>query len=344
MSDRTKPLVVVTDPSVHPEAIARLRDHCELRVLEAYTPEEAMAEACVEAQALLARVGAVTRRVIEAAPRLRIVARHGVGVDSVDLDAATAHGVVVTTAGSLNATAVAEYTFGLLLALVRKVREADRLMRAGGWDRRPFTGTELEGRTLGIVGVGAIGSRVARQALGFGMQVIGCDPAYVEAPVPGMRLGSLEEVLEAADILTLHPRLNPTTFRMIDAAALARLHPGAIVVNTSRGEVVDQEALTSALQSGHLAGAALDVFAREPLAPPSPLREMENVILSPHVAGQTREAMVAVARSAAGAILDDLAGRRPEYVYNPEVYEVRRAKGLFGEAVLHAVSSPDGAR
>ncbi len=207
-------------------------------------------------------------------------------------------------------------------------------MRSGKWDRRPFTGGELEGRTLGVVGVGAIGGRVARAALGFGMRVIGCDPAYASSPVAGMRLGSLEEVLTAADILTLHPRLNPTTYRMVDAAALARLHPGAIVVNTSRGEVVDEEALTASLQSGHLAGAALDVFAHEPLAPESPLREMENVILSPHVAGQTREAMVQVARSAADAILDDLAGRRPEYVYNPEVYDVRSAKGLFGEAVL----------
>ncbi len=217
---------------------------------------------------------------------------------------------MVTTAGSLNAAAVAEYTFGLLLTLVRKVREADRLMRAGGWDRRPLTGVELEGRTLGIVGVGAIGGRVARQGLAFGMQVIGCDPAYSEPPVPGMRLGSLEEVLAAADILTLHPRLNPTTFRMIDAVALAALHPGAIVVNTSRGEVVDEGALTASLQAGHLAGAALDVFADEPLAPESPLREMENVVLSPHVAGQTQEAMVQVAHSAAQAILDDLAGRR----------------------------------
>jgi phosphoglycerate dehydrogenase-like enzyme len=303
-------------------------------VLDAYTPELGFAEACVEAHAVLARVGAVTRRVIESAPNLRIVARHGVGVDSVDLAAATEQGVVVTTAGSLNAAAVAEYTFGLLLALVRKVREADRLMRAGGWDRRPFTGAELEGRTLGIVGVGAIGRRVARLALGFGMNVIGCDPAYTESPVPGTRLGSLEEVLEAADILTLHPRLNQTTYRLIDAAALAELRPGAIVVNTSRGEVMDEGALISSLQSGHLAGAALDVFAHEPLAPESPLREMENVVLSPHVAGQTHEAMVQVARSAANAILDDLAGRRPEYVYNPEVYAVRDARGLFLEPVL----------
>ncbi|MBO0706368.1 MAG: phosphoglycerate dehydrogenase, partial [Candidatus Dormibacteraeota bacterium] len=200
MNDGTRPLVIVSDPSVHPDAIARLSEHCELRVLEAYTPEDRLAEACVDAQGLLVRVGAVTRRVIERAPQLRIVSRHGVGVDSVDLDAATAHGVVVTTAGSLNAAAVAEYTFGLLLALLRKVREADRLMRAGGWDRRPFTGTQLEGRTLGIVGVGAIGSRVARAGLGFGMRVIGCDPAYTEPPVAGMRLGSLDEVLGAADI------------------------------------------------------------------------------------------------------------------------------------------------
>lgn len=334
MSDGSRPLVVVSDPSVHPEAIARLRERCELRTLESYTPEDRYAAACVEARGVLARVGEVTRRVFEAAPHLRVVARHGVGVDNVDLDAATEHGVVVTTAGSLNAAAVTEYTFGLLLALIRKVREADRFMVGGGWDRRPFTGLQLEGLTLGIVGVGAIGTRVARVGLAFGMNVIGTDPAVTEPPVPGMRLGSLQDVLAAADILTLHPRLNPSSWHLIDEAALAALRPGAIVINTSRGEVVDEAALTAALQSGHLAGAGLDVFGHEPLAPESPLREMENVVLSPHVAGQTGVAMTRVARSAAQAILDDLAGRRPEFVYNPEVYEVRRSKGLFAEPVL----------
>ena len=334
MNDARRPLVVVSDASIHPDALAKLRDRCEVRVLDVGTPADRFVEAFVEAQGGLVRVGAVTGRLLEAAPHLRIVARHGTGVDIVDVDAATANGVVVATTGSFNAAAVAEYTFAALLALVRKVPAADRSMRVGNWDRRPFIGAELEDRTLGIVGIGHIGSRVARQALGFGMRVIGCDPAYAEPPVQGMRLGSLEEVLAAADILTLHAPLSPTTYHLIDTAALAMLRPGGFIVNTARGEVVDEDALIASLRSGHLAGAALDVFANEPLEPESPLREMENVVLSPHVAAQTNEAMAQVGRSAAQAILDDLGGRRPEYVYNPQVYEVRTAKGLFGEAVL----------
>ncbi|MCS0494460.1 hydroxyacid dehydrogenase [Ancylobacter sp. MQZ15Z-1] len=320
-----RPLVVLTDPSVHAEAVALLRARFEVLILDSYPSEERLAEAAAGASAILARLGTVTRRVIEAALHLRIVSRHGVGVDAVDLAAATEHGVVVTNTGASNAAAVAEYTFALLLALMRKVPQADAGMRAGLWQRTTQVGGELEGRTLGIFGLGAIGGRVARQGLGFGMKILACDPHPPAIMPEGVRLAGREEVLAGADIVSLHTRLTDETRVMIDARALAAMKPGAVLVNTARGELVDEPALIAALEAGRLGGAALDTFAEEPLAAESPLRRMPNVVLSPHVAGQTEEALLRVGRAAAQAIIDELAGRRPANVHNPEAYGRRPA-------------------
>ena len=266
-----RPLVVLTDMSIRSEATARLGEHCEVRVLPgAYPAEDMLIAACTNADAILARLGTVTRRVIEAAPRLRIIARHGVGVDAVDLEAATARGIVVTTTGAINAAAVAEYTFALLLALARKVLQADAGMRQGTWLRDPLVGMELDGKTLGIVGLGSIGQRVARQALGFGMRVITHDLNAPTPPDAAIRMVSLAELLASADVVTLHTRFTPGTAKLIDAAALAAMRPSALLVNTARGELVDEAALTAALRSGSLTGAALDTFAEEPLPAESP--------------------------------------------------------------------------
>ena len=193
-----------------------------------------------------------------------------VGVDAVDLEAATARGIVVTTTGAINAAAVAEYTFALLLALARKVLQADAGMRQGTWLRDPLVGMELDGKTLGIVGLGSIGQRVARQALGFGMRVIAHDLNAPTPPDAAIRMVSLAELLASADVVTLHTRFTPGTAKLIDAAALAAMRPSALLVNTARGELVDEAALTAALRSGSLTGAALDTFAEEPLPAESP--------------------------------------------------------------------------
>jgi D-3-phosphoglycerate dehydrogenase len=335
ISDMARPLVVTTDGSITPEATARLSEHCEVRVLPAaYPAEDALIAACANADAILARLGTVTRRVIEAAPRLRIIARHGVGVDAVDLEAATARGIVVTTTGAINAAAVAEYTFALLLALARKIVPADASMRQGAWLRDPLVGMELDGKTLGIIGLGAIGRRVARQALGFGMHVVAHDPNVPTPPDAAVRMAGFAELLASADIITLHTRYAPGSAKLIDAAALTAMRPGALLLNTARGELVDDAALTAALRSGHLAGAALDTFSEEPLPAESPLRAMPNVVLSPHVAGQTAEAVVKVGLAAADAILSEFSGRRPAHVYNPEAYAMRRKTGAFATPLL----------
>lgn len=318
--------VVFTDDSICAEAVERLREYCCLQVLSAYPSEEALIQACRDADAILARLGVITARVIEAAPRLRVIARHGAGSDGVDLPVATRHGVVVTTTGSANAGAVAEYTFALLLALLRHIPAADGGMRAGTWARAPLVGEALEGKTLGIVGFGAVGERVARIATGFGMRVIAAAGRIAPAAPKPIPTFALPEMLAKADVVSLHARLMPTTYGMIDAAMIAAMKPGAVLVNTARGELVDEAALIAALQSGHLAGAALDTYAVEPLAADSPLRHMPNVVLSPHVAGQTKEAMVRVGLMTAQAILDELAGKRPQFVVNPEAYAARASR------------------
>ncbi|MFO1306283.1 MAG: hydroxyacid dehydrogenase [Burkholderiales bacterium] len=315
-------VVVFTDGSIRKEAHDLLAPTCEVRVLRAYPSEDALIEACRDADAILARLGVVTRRVIEQSPRLRIVARHGVGVDAVDLDAATRHGVVVTTTGSENAAAVAEYTFALLLGLLRHVLRADAGMREGKWDRDPLVGVELDGATMGVIGYGAIGRRVARQAMGFGMRVLAYDIAS-PAVDPGVTLVPLDRLLRESDVVSLHTRLHADNARLLDAKAIASMKPGAFLVNTARGELVDEAALIAALERGSLRGAALDTYESEPLAPSSPLRQMRNVLLSPHVAGQTEAALRRVGIAAARCILDELAGRTPPFVYNPEAYSHR---------------------
>jgi len=316
--------VVFTDGSIRRAALDLLAPTCDVRVLDAYPSESVLAAACADADAILARLGTVTRAVIEAAPRLRIVARHGVGVDAVDLAAATARGIAVTTTGSENAAAVAEYTFALLLGLARHVVAADASMRAGHWQRDPLVGMELDGATLGVIGYGAIGRRVARQGLGFGMRVLACDPAATAAD-GDVRLVALDDLLAQADVVTLHTRLTADNAHLVDARALSRMKPGAVLVNTARGELVDETALLAALTGGTLRGAALDTYEREPLAAEHPLRRLPNVLLSPHVAGQTDAALQRVARAAAQCILDELGGTRPRFVYNPEAYARRPA-------------------
>jgi D-3-phosphoglycerate dehydrogenase len=318
-----RPTVVFTDESIRPEVAELMRASCDVRILQAYPSELVLADACQNAEAILARLGVVTARVIAGASRLRIIARHGAGSDGVDMAAATKRGIVVTTTGPANAGAVTEYTFALLLALLRRVTQADGGMRAGLWSRDPLVGEALDGKTLGIVGFGAVGGRVARIAAGFGMQVIaaaGRGPDTAPKPVPVL---PLMEMLASSDVVSLHARLMPETHGMIDARAIAAMRPGAVLVNTARGELVAEVALIVALRTGHLAGAALDTYAVEPLAADSPLRGLANVVLSPHVVGQTKGAVLQVGFAAAQAILDELAGRRPHFVVNPAAYAAR---------------------
>lgn len=253
----------------------------------------------------------VTAAVLAAAPRMQVVGRAGVGVDNIDVPAATARGVYVVNAPLGNVTAAAEHALALALALMRHVVDADGSVRRGEWTRSKFIGQELRGKTLGLVGIGRVGSLVARRATAFEMRVIATDPYATEsaARAAGVTLVDLETLLGESDVISLHTPLTPQTRELIDAKALARVKPTTILVNCSRGEVVDLGAVAAALRAGALGGAALDVFATEPLPADSPIRSAPHTLLTPHLAGSTIEAQTNVAVDVVRQILDVLDGR-----------------------------------
>ena len=232
---------------------------------------------------------------MEHAPKLRVIGRAGVGVDNIDAEAATRRGIVVMNTPGANAVAVAELTLCLMTALARKVPAANNSMHAGKWEKKSLQGSELRGKTLGILGLGRIGLEVAKRAKGFGLEVIGSDP-FVSAAVArenGIKLVSLEELISGSDYLTLHVGLTPQTAGIINAKNIAAMKKGVRIINCARGELVDEAALVEALKSGHVAGAALDVLTEEP-PKNSPFFGLDNVILTPHIAGSTAEAQEAV--------------------------------------------------
>ncbi|OLB48096.1 MAG: 3-phosphoglycerate dehydrogenase [Candidatus Rokuibacteriota bacterium] len=323
MATQSRPLVVLAGP-INPDGQALLETEARVVVCGDET-EAGLAKVAAEAEGILFRLRPnCTESLMARCPRLKVVGRHGVGLDTVDIPAATRLGVAVVHAPGSNSQAVAEHALMLMLASVKRTRFIDALTRRGEWDAKRLVGnTELAGKTLGIVGVGNIGRRVAKFAGAIGMRVLGYDK-YV--PDDEMRrrgaepVKSLEELLPQVDVLTCHTPLTPETAHMIDAKALARMKPGAIFVNTSRGPVQDERALFEALTRGHLAAAGLDVWEDEPTPVDNPLLNLENVVCSSHVAGVTREANRQMAVQVAGEMLRVLRGEKPEVLVNPEVW------------------------
>jgi len=273
--------------------------------------DAAFADALPGADGLIVRSATKVRGdLLSKATSLRVVGRAGVGVDNIDLEGATEAGVAVLNAPAGNTVAAAELTLALMLSMMRGVARADASIRAGQWARSRFNGRELRGRTLGLVGAGRIGGEVAARCRAFGMNVIAFDPylsAEKAAELHVERAEDLESLLEHADVLSLHVPLTDATRGMIDAESLARMKKGSFLVNVSRGGVVDEAALASALAGGHLAGAALDVFEHEPLEADSALREAPNVVLTPHLGASTSEAQELVAAEIAEAVRAALA-------------------------------------
>jgi len=299
---------IVIAEKISPHAIQLLRQESDWTVL---TPEQLdgkLAPALADADALIVRSAVdVTAEMLRGAGKLRVIGRAGVGVDNIDLEAATKAGIAVMNTPGANAVAVAEHTLALMLALARHLTRADSTTRAGKWEKKSLQGSELRGKVLGIVGLGRIGLEVARRAKPFEMEIIAHDP-FVSASVARqleIRLAELDEVFAAADYLTLHVGLTPQTSGMIDANALNRMKRGVRIINCARGELVDETALASALNSKQVAGAALDVFAHEP-PKDSPLLSLENVISTPHIAGSTHEAQDAVGVQIAGQVREYL--------------------------------------
>ena len=251
----------------------------------------------------------ISEPLLKAAERLKIIGRAGVGVDNVAIDAATRLGIAVINAPAGNTVAVAELWFGVVLTLIRHLTRAVVSMQEGRWDRSDLLGTELKNRTLGIVGLGRIGGEITTRARAFGMKVVAYDPYIGEERFKALgaaRMASLEALCDAADILTVHTPLTEETRRLIGKAELARLKPGSIVMNLARGGIVDDDALRASLQSGHLRGAALDVYVSEPLKGDHPWRGVESVVLTPHIGASTAEAQRNVAVDACEAVRDAL--------------------------------------
>jgi phosphoglycerate dehydrogenase-like enzyme len=284
--------------------------------------EDELIAALRGAAAVIASSDPYTERVLDACPELRVIARTGVGYDSIDLEAATRRGVVALTTPGRIAETVADFTFAVMLAMARRIPEAVDVMRRGGWAAE-LPGTDLWGKCLGVVGMGAVGTAVAKRARGFAMRVLGFDPGLdpQEIASRGAEPVDLERLLAEADFVTLHAALTPQSRRLIGPEALERMKPTAYLVNTARGALVDTDALLEALDAGRLAGAALDAFELEPLPAEHPLRHAPRSLLTPHIAFSTRENSLDMSRRAAAAVAAILRGEPPPAdvrVLNPE--------------------------
>ena len=288
------------------DGLAPLRDDSRFElVVKPGLKGAELADAIAAADAVLVRSATqITRDSLSRANGLKVIGRAGVGVDTIDVDAATERGIAVLTAPAGNTISAAELTLALTLALARRVSAADRSMKAGQWDRKSFSGTELYGKTLGLVGAGRIGGEVAKRARAFGMQVVAYDPFLIaeRAAALGIERAELDEVLRRADVVSLHVPLTDATTGLLGDRELALLKPTAVIVNAARGGVVREDSLVKALTEKRLAGAALDVFEQEPLPADHPLRSLDNVVLTPHLGASTAEAQQNVALEIAEAV------------------------------------------
>jgi D-3-phosphoglycerate dehydrogenase / 2-oxoglutarate reductase len=298
--------VLICDP-VSSKGIALLQERSEFKVtvLDKRLPEAELIPAVKDMHALVVRSETkITAKVIESAGQLRVVGRAGVGVDNVDVDAATQRGVVVMNTPGGNTTSTAELSFSMLMALARKIPQAHGSMKAGEWNRKAFSGTELFNKTLGVLGMGRIGTEVAKRALAFGMKVLAYDPyiALSRAKALQVELAEPDELFARADFITVHMPMSDETRGMINAAAFAKMKTGVQVINCARGGIVHEGDLIAAIQAGKVAGAALDVYETEPLPKDSPLRSVPQIIMTPHLGASTAEAQVNVGIEIAEAI------------------------------------------
>lgn len=321
MTDRQR--VLLTDPiGGDPGVVRRM---LEPQGLEVIVPLDGdWRSVCSQVDAVIVNLARVDRADVATMAACNVIARLGVGVDSVDVSAATARGIWVTNVPVYCVDEVAEHTLALILSLHRRLRMAQTDLSVGQWNQLAYRGLHrIAETTLGIVGLGKLGRALAERAEALGYRVIAHDPAGPALPPGSVRLTDLREVLETADIVSLHVPLNDATRNLIDAKALALMKQGSFLVNTSRGGLVDEMALVAALDRGHLAGAALDAFAEEPLPPTSPLNGRANLVLTPHIGFLSEESLVSLQEQAAGEVLRVLRGEAPK---NP-VNQIVRKQG-----------------
>jgi D-3-phosphoglycerate dehydrogenase len=316
---------ILVPDNVDKQAIQLLEAHHAFSVnAPGRISKDELMQAVAGAHALIIRSGVkVTADVLAGAPNLKAVARAGVGVDNVDLDAATEHGVIVMNTPEGNTISTAEYTFGLILALSRNIPQGYKSLSEGRWDRKAYMGVELRQKTLGIVGLGRVGREVARRALAFDMSVLAYDPRLEvgHAPIEGVQAVELDTLLAGSDFISLHSILTDDTREMIRADTIIKMKPGVRLINTARGALINDHDLATAIEHGHIAGAAVDVYEKEPPPDDHPLVGLKNVIHTPHLAASTSDAQVKVGIDAAQQIIDGLSEGNFRNVVNPAVLE-----------------------
>jgi D-3-phosphoglycerate dehydrogenase len=316
------PLVIITDcdhGTITPEEAVLRAAGVPYRLHQAKTEDEVIAVAR-DADAIILQYAPITGRVLDGLPRCLVAVRYGVGVDTVDLAAATARGVMVANVPDYCIEEVSDHAIAMLLSLWRGVTSYDRAVRGGTWsatERPPMP--RLAGKILGVIGVGRIGAQAARKAAGVGMRVIGYDP-YLSSLPAGVQKVTLEELLQQADAVSLHMPLTAESRHLINEAALRKMKPTALLVNTARGGIVDTSALIRALREGWIAGAALDVLEQEPVPRDSPLLSLPNVILNPHAGWYSDQSVPELKRKTAETAVAVLRGQRPTSVVNPDVF------------------------
>ena len=321
---------ILLDTGIYPDGLAILQaaGHNLIGPMPNDTPERRAAFATAHA-IVIASAWQIDDAQLAQAPMLQVIGRPGIGLDNVDLDACTRHGVCVVHTPDAPTQSTAEHAFTLLIGLAKNIVTVDQSFRARGWDSRNEygVGVELKGKTLGLVGLGRIGGTVAKMAQGFDMRVIVFDPYIDDARAQAVgvtRVASLDAVLQAADFVSLHSALTAQTRHMIGAAQLEMMKPTAFLINCSRGPVIDEVALLDALRSKRIAGAGLDVFDVEPTPDDNPLLKLDNVIVSPHIASRTYEGVYMMATGIAEEVNSVLRGERPRWLPNKEVWERRR--------------------
>jgi D-3-phosphoglycerate dehydrogenase / 2-oxoglutarate reductase len=309
-----KRTILVTGPELDPNAVKLAQDHgFETVHTPAYADSAVIAELLVKsgAEGIVSRMGRIDATVMDAAPQLKVISKHGVGVDNIDLEAATARGITVLMATGANAVSVAEHAITLLLATVKRVVPLDASLHAGRWEKPGFLGRELAGSRLGLLGMGSIAQATGQIAKGFGLELYGYDPYAKPAAFADLgvtRCESLPEFFAQCDLLSLHCPLTNETRGIVNAGSIAQMPKGAFIINTARGGLIDEAALVAAIRSGHLGGAGLDTFAVEPPAADHPFFAEPSIVLTPHIGGVTREAGARVGVDAVRGILQVLAG------------------------------------
>ncbi len=332
--------VLITD-NIAEDGVKLLKREKDIRVdVKIGISQEELLEIIPEYEALIVRSQTkVTREVIEKGERLKVIGRAGVGVDNIDVSAATENGVIVVNAPEGNTISAAEHTIAMLLSLVRKIPQANLSLKSGKWERKKFMGSEVRGKTLGVIGLGRIGSLVASRALGLEMKVLAYDPfiSKERAKELGITLTSLQEVIMKSDFITVHTPLTQATHHMIGENEFNMMRKGVYIVNCARGGIIDEKALYNAIRSGKVAGAALDVFEEEPPSD-SPLLELDEVIVTPHIAASTFEAQKSVGLIIAEEVINALKGLAVKNAVNlppikPEEYEFLKPFLMLGEKI-----------